>query len=173
MLEETALELVAEKGPQGCTLAEVSRRAGVSVAAPYKHFADREALLAALVLKGYQQQRELYLKALKNKADPVDQLVAFAQTYVRFATEQRALFELTFAAGLDKSRYPELSQAGADLLEIMLEPARKLRPTATEARNLVLAIAASAHGFAVFVLEGVLPAAQARKQAGASAEALI
>jgi hypothetical protein len=92
---------------------------------------------------------------------------------VRFATEQRALFELTFAAGLDKSQYPELSEAGAELLEVMLEPARRLRPTPAEARNLVLAIAASAHGFAVFVIEGVLTAVQARKQAAASARALI
>jgi AcrR family transcriptional regulator len=179
VLEEAALELVAEKGPRGCTLAEVSRRAGVSVAAPYKHFADRDALLAALVQKGYVEQRERYEAAMKRKSDPADQLAAFAQAYVQFAADHRPMFELTFAAGLDKSKYPELIEAGAALFGLLLEPARRLRRTDQEARNLVLAVAAAAHGFAVFVLEGVLlgsPAQaviQARKQAAASARALV
>src|ERR1700722_12764230 len=51
-LERAALDLVAERGPHGFSLNEASRRAGVSVAAPYKHFADREALLASLAAAG-------------------------------------------------------------------------------------------------------------------------
>ncbi|MEX5637726.1 TetR/AcrR family transcriptional regulator [Parafrankia sp. FMc2] len=52
-LEEAALELVVTKGLGGFTMAETSRRADVSVAAPYKHYADRDALLAALVVRAY------------------------------------------------------------------------------------------------------------------------
>jgi AcrR family transcriptional regulator len=177
-LEQAALELVAENGPGGFTMAEASRRAGVSVAAPYKHFADRGSLLAALVLRAYTEQGERYRTAMAARPDPAGQLAAFAEAYVQFAADQRALFELTFAAGLDKSRYPELIEAGSSLLELLDAPARALRSgDRAQARGLVLAVAASAHGQAVFLLEGVLadqpdPLTQARRQAASAAKAL-
>jgi AcrR family transcriptional regulator len=176
-LEQAALELVAENGPGGFTLAEASRRAGVSVAAPYKHFADRGSLLAALVLRAYTEQRERYRTAMAARPDPAGQLAAFAEAYVQFAADHRALFELTFAAGLDKSRYPELIEAGSSLLELLDAPARALRGDGAQARGLALAVAASAHGQAVFLLEGVLadqpdPLTQARRQAASAAKAL-
>lgn len=174
VLEEAALELVAEGGPKACTLAEVSRRAGVSVAAPYKHFTDRDALLAALVQKGYAEQRERYAAAMKGQSEPIEQLAAFARAYVQFAAEQRPMFELTFAAGLDKSKYPELLQAGSELFEVLQTPARKLRTTEAASRDLVLAVAAAAHGFAVFVLEGVLlNVTQAKKLAATTARSIV
>lgn len=174
ILEEAALDLVAEGGPKACTLAEVSRRAGVSVAAPYKHFADRDALLAALVQKGYAEQRDRYVAAMKRKVEPAEQLAAFARAYVEFAAERRPMFELTFAAGLDKTKYPELLKAGAELFEVLREPARKLRNTEAGSRELVLAVAAAAHGLAVFVLEGVLlNVSQAKDLAASSAHAMV
>jgi AcrR family transcriptional regulator len=155
-------------------LAEVSRRAGVSVAAPYKHFADRDALLAALVQKGYAEQRERYAAAMKRQGEPTEQLAAFARAYVEFAAEQRPMFELTFAAGLDKTKYPELLQAGNELFEVLQAPARSLRKTEAESRDLVLAVAAAAHGFAVFVLEGVLVnVPQAKKLAASTARSIV
>lgn len=160
---------MAEGGPKACTLAEVSRRAGVSVAAPYKHFADRDALLAALVQKGYAEQRERYVAAMKRPSEPSEQLAAFARAYVEFAAERRPMFELTFAAGLDKTKYPELLQAGDELFEVLQAPARELRNTESGSRDLVLTVAAAAHGFAVFVLEGVIVNVAEAKELAASA----
>src|SRR6476469_8276563 len=57
-LTEAALELVKEKGPKGFTLREVARRAGVSAAAPYRHFADKSQLLAAVATQGFVQLHE-------------------------------------------------------------------------------------------------------------------
>lgn len=54
-LTSAALSLVAEKGPKGFTLTEAARRAGVSAAAPYRHFADKAELLAAVAEQGFQQ----------------------------------------------------------------------------------------------------------------------
>jgi AcrR family transcriptional regulator len=174
VLEEAALELVGEGGPKAATLAEVSRRAGVSVAAPYKHFADRDALLAALVQKGYAEQRERYVEAMKGEREPVAQLAAFARAYVRFAAERRPMFELTFSAGLDKTAYPELLAAGDELFAVLQEPARKARSTEAASRALVLSVAAAAHGFAVFVLEGVLvDATEAEKLADSAARSIV
>lgn len=145
-LEEAALALVGERGPHGFTLAEACRRAGVSVAAPYKHFADREALLAALAMKGYEEQRRRYRTALAAHTDPAEQVAAFAVAYVRFAAEERALFDITFMAGLDKSRHPELARAGSALHDDLMPVTGRLAPDTEEAFELLVQVAAAAHG---------------------------
>ena len=178
VLEQAALELVVAKGVGGFTRAEASRRAGVSVAAPYKHYADRDALLSALVMRAYTEQREQYRAAMADASDPGDQLSAFAAAYVQFAADQPALFELTFAAGLDKTRFPALAEAGQALFTELSAPAHALCGDDHRARRLVLAIAACAHGHAVFLTEGVLadlpdPLSAAKREAAAAASALI
>ena len=154
-LEQAALALVAEQGPRGFTLAEASRRAGVSVAAPYKHFADRDALLAALAERGYVEQQRRFAIAIAASSDPVEQLARFAAAYVQFAAEERALFEITFSAGLNKARYPALAAAGDAVLDVLREPAEQLRGTADEALALIHAVGATSHGFATLLLQGV------------------
>lgn len=149
------LELVAEKGTHGFTLAEASRRAGVSVAAPYKHFADKEALLAELARIGYDQQYEAFAAAMSGAADPAEQLVAFAAAYVEFSARHQALFDITFGAALAKERYPDLARAGDRVLELLREPAMKLVAEPDEAVDLIQSIGALAHGFATFLAEGI------------------
>jgi AcrR family transcriptional regulator len=177
-LEQAALELVITKGVGGFTMAEASRRAGVSVAAPYKHYTDRDALLTALVVRAYTEQREHYRAAMAKATDPREQLAAFAAAYVQFAADQPALFELTFAAGLDKARFPTLAEAGQALFTELSAPALALCGEHHQARRLVLAIAACAHGHAVFLTEGVLadlpnPLSDAKREAATAASALI
>ncbi|MEU3985155.1 TetR/AcrR family transcriptional regulator [Streptomyces sp. NPDC026672] len=159
-LLRAALELVAERGPQGFTLAEASRRAGVSVAAPYKHFADRDALLAALAARGYREQRERFAAAVATDRDPVEQLAAFAAAYVRFAAEEPALFDITFNAGLDKSRHPELAAAGEELTATLLPVVQGLAPDPATAFDLLLRVAGAAHGLAVFLRQGLFGVAE-------------
>jgi AcrR family transcriptional regulator len=154
-LEQAALELVAEKGPHGFSLNEASRRAGVSVAAPYKHFADREALLAALAATGYREQRRRFAAAVETVENPADQLAAFAAAYVRFAAEEPALFDVTFYAGLDKARHPELAEAGDTLLATLTPIAARVAPNDEAAFDLLLRIASAAHGLAVFLRQGL------------------
>jgi AcrR family transcriptional regulator len=150
-LLQAALELVAERGPHGFTLAEASRRAGVSVAAPYKHFADRETLLAELATRGYREQRDRFDMAVSGSADPVEQLASFASAYVRFAAEEPALFDITFNAGLDKSRFAELASTGDEVADLLLPIARRLAPNEEEAFDLLLRVAGAAHGLAAFL----------------------
>jgi AcrR family transcriptional regulator len=154
-LLRAALELVAERGPHGFTLAETSRRAGVSVAAPYKHFADRETLLAELATRGYREQLHRFAAAMGSSEDPAEQLASFAAAYVRFAAEEPALFDITFNAGLDKSRFPELASTGDKVAGLLLPVTRQLAPDADDAFDLLLRIAASAHGLAVFLRQGL------------------
>jgi AcrR family transcriptional regulator len=176
-LEEAALALIAEVGPRGFSLAEATRRAGVSVAAPYKHYADRDALLAALALRCYAEQLRRFEAAIATAADPVEQLASFASAYVQFAFDERALFQVTFAAGLDKSAYPELTVAGEAVLDVLRALAAKLRQAPDEALDLALTVAAAAHGLSVFLLEDVFgdpPAAlgATRERAATTARAL-
>ncbi|WP_327657161.1 TetR/AcrR family transcriptional regulator [Streptomyces sp. NBC_00483] len=154
-LLRASLELVGERGPHGFTLAEASRRAGVSVAAPYKHFADRDALLAELATQGYREQRSRFAAAVEGIEGPVEQLASFAAAYVRFASEEPALFDVTFNAGLDKSRFTELATAGDKVARLLLPVARQLASDPDAAFDLLLRIAAAAHGLAVFLRQGL------------------
>ncbi|MEV7815525.1 TetR/AcrR family transcriptional regulator [Streptomyces flaveolus] len=154
-LLQAALELVSERGPHGFTLAEASRRAGVSVAAPYKHFADRETLLAELATKGYREQRHRFAMAVGSSKDPVEQLASFASAYVRFAAEEPALFDITFNTGLDKSRFPDLAAAGDEVARLLLPVASHLTPKQDDAFDLLLRVAGAAHGLAVFLRQGL------------------
>lgn len=151
------MELVGERGPHGFTLAEASRRAGVSVAAPYKHFADRDALPAELATRGFRE-RNRFAAAVKGIEDPAEQLATFAAAYVRFAAEEPALFDVTFNAGLDKSRFSELATAGDEVARLLLPVARQLASTPDAAFDLLLRIAAAAHGPAVFLRQGLFGA---------------
>lgn len=177
-LERAALELVAERGPHGFTLAEASRRAEVSVAAPYKHFADRDALLAALAAKGYAEQYMRFAAAVGTSDDPGAQLAAFAGAYVRFAAQERALFEITFSAGLDKAAYPELEAAGERVLGVLTPVAARIAPDGDAAFDLILRVAGAAHGLALFLVQGLFGVhrdalAQTEERAARTARAIV
>lgn len=175
-LIDVALELIAEHGPRGFSLAEASRRAGVSVAAPYRHFADRDELMAAVAARGYEALRERMQRAAAAAEAPGEQLALAAAAYVRWAEDERVTFSVLFGAGLDKGRYPWLREAADNAYEVLLTPARRLaRPAGTEAASeLALAVGVVAHGYAVALGDSMFgPRAEAadataRRAAGAA-----
>jgi AcrR family transcriptional regulator len=97
---QTSLELIEEKGVRALTLREIGTRLGVSRMAPYRHFADKTALLAALGTTGFQQFGDVLDDARKNAGTGYfDQLNTMGLAYVRFAAEHRAHFEVMFGLG--------------------------------------------------------------------------
>ena len=174
-LLDAALELVAENGPRGFSVAEAARRAGVSSAAPYKHFADRDALLAALAVQGYAEQERRFAAALAAApSDAADRLVAVARAYVSFAAQERPLFEVVFGAGLDKAEHLDVAQGSARVLDLLLPETARVAGDDEEARELLLTVAALAHGHAVFLLERAFgPVEQALPQTLARVEAAV
>ena len=154
VLLSAAAELVSEAGPRGFTMAEAARRAGVSVAAPYKHFPDRDSLLASLAVEGYRRQGQMFGAAMQDAPGPREQLAAVAVAYLDFAVQHRPLFEVMFGAGLDKTAHPELAAAGALVLAELRPACEALDPGSPD--ELLVAVAALAHGHAVFLLEGAL-----------------
>jgi len=177
-LIEAAIALIGERGPAAFSMAEASRRLGVAPSAPYRHFADRDALLAAVAVRAAGLLGEL-LSRQAASGSPEQRLAAAAETYVRFADEQRALFQALAGAGVDKDRYPEIARAAQPISAAFLFPAAELTGgDQAAATRLVSAIVATAHGHALLMLDGTFGSGQhaadaAARQAAAATLALI
>ncbi|HEX4663202.1 MAG TPA: TetR/AcrR family transcriptional regulator [Terriglobales bacterium] len=110
-LLQAAIQLIAEVGPAGFTLREVSRRAGVSHNAPYRHFADRDELLAAVAAQGFRELDEAMLKALKHQRSSIARLKHAGLAYVEFALRRPEHFAVMFDAAVSKHKTTDSSQA--------------------------------------------------------------
>ena len=97
-LVNAALQLVQEQGAAAVTLREVARMAGVSHQAPYRHFADRSELLAAVAEEGFRALHAELVGATRKAADPSSALRAIGVTYVTFAVAHPAHFRVMFGA---------------------------------------------------------------------------
>ena len=154
-LVDGAIELIAERGLRGFSLAELSRRLGVTVAAPYRHFADRDELLAAVAVRALHAFADALAAGSGDQDPPGQRLAVMTRGYVRFAAEQRPLFDVVYGTGLDKSRYPELRSAYRRVEEPFGSCVARLCPDDPEAAEaLADALEASAHGHAVLLLDG-------------------
>jgi len=154
-LVDTAVELIAERGVHGFSLSEASRRLGVTVAAPYRHFADREELLAAVATRAAEQLGETVGRALASADTPEAGVAALAEAYVRFAADERPLFATLFGVGLDKQRYPELEAAAHGAEERLMGVVRQIVASGEEeAADLMLALVTATHGAAALMLDG-------------------
>jgi AcrR family transcriptional regulator len=111
-LTQAALELVAEKGPKGFTLTEAARRAGVSAAAPYRHFADKAQLLAAVAEEGFIQLHEALTTAGDEAADARIRVIDQGRAYVRWAVNHPDYYLSMFGAETIKRDHPGLQVAG-------------------------------------------------------------
>ncbi len=132
-LKEAALRLVRDRGPRGFSLNEASRLAGVSVAAPYRHFDDKDALLAEIARDGYELlEREMHNAV--GKADNVrDQLVESGMAYLRFARNHVDYFNVMFHSSLDRSKYPDIQRSvnsGLGVVHSLAQQYERTRPLA-------------------------------------------
>jgi AcrR family transcriptional regulator len=113
-LIRAALELIAEKGPAGFTFADAARWAGVSSAAPYRHFRDRQALLADVARRGFELFEERLSRAWNDgNPDPFTAFENVGRAYLAFAREEPAFYSAMFEAGLPLDGDPDL-RATAD-----------------------------------------------------------
>ena len=106
-----ALELIREKGAEGLTLREVTRRANVSHTAPYRHFRDKEDLTAAIAEEGFGILAREMQKANEEKGPARKRLIAGGRGYVAFALKRPEHFKVMFAADLDAKRHPDARKA--------------------------------------------------------------
>ncbi len=126
-LIDAAQRLIAEKGPAGFTIAEAARLAGVSSAAPYRHFRDAEGLLAAVALRGFQY----FAKALEaawneGRPEPRRAFEALGRAYLDFARREPALYAAMFETGFDFAAYPALQVAADHAFAVLRGAAERL-----------------------------------------------
>ena len=99
-LLRAALELIAQKGPAGFTFAEAARWAGVSPAAPYRHFRDRDELLASVALRGFEHFAIVLEQAWDDgRPQPFAALDRLGKAYLAFARTEPAYYSAMFEAG--------------------------------------------------------------------------
>src|SRR6516162_5295812 len=101
-LLEGAIRLIAEVGPTAFTLREVARRAGVSHNAPYRHFRDKDDLMAAVATQGYRELTEAMLDAAEHQRNALDRLKHAGLAYVAFAMRRPEYFAVMFDAPVSK-----------------------------------------------------------------------
>jgi AcrR family transcriptional regulator len=111
-LLRAALELIAKKGSAGFTFAQAARWAGVSPAAPYRHFRDRDELLANLALRGFERFAIVLEQAWDDgRPQPFAALDRLGKAYLEFARAEPAYYSAMFEAGIPASS-SELREAG-------------------------------------------------------------
>jgi len=111
-LVAAALDLIAEKGPAGFTFAEAARWAGVSPSAPYRHFRDRDALLADVAQRGFEQFADDLMRAWdEGRPDPFKAFENVGRAYLAFAKSEPAYYAAMFEAKLPPDMTRDLRHA--------------------------------------------------------------
>jgi AcrR family transcriptional regulator len=131
-----AVSLIAEVGPAAFTLREVARRAGVSHNAPYRHFRDKDELLAAVAEQGFDRLNTAMLARARRESDPLARLRAAGLGYVEFAMSSPEHFLVMFDWPLLRERHPDLETAGASAFVTLTNLVEEYRRTATSAPGL-------------------------------------
>jgi AcrR family transcriptional regulator len=158
-LIRAALVLIAKNGVKGLALTDAAHLAGVSVAAPYRHFKDKEALLAEIANEGFTLFRNALAKAAQSHPrEQVKRLVEMGMAYVEFAQQHRSHFKVMWEGGLSKDNYPAVGQTAYEAYLLLEKAAIDLLPQATPSRQKALVCAAWSivHGYASLNLEGEL-----------------
>lgn len=160
-LIEAALELLEQEGAEQLSLRGVARRAGVSHTAPYHHFADRGALVAALAEEGFKGLADAIEKRTMQITDSRSRLVEAGTAYVLFALRHPARFRLMFSPELAGNRPASLEQVASATFAILLgaieryQEQGQVRPG--DPRGYARAAWATVHGLAMLLLDGHLP----------------
>ena len=126
-LVEAALELITEKGPQGFTLSEAAKEAGVTPAAVYRHFAGRDDLIAEAARQGYEIFAALMEFAFNDgKPSALAAFEATGRAYLAFARKYPGHYQAMFESGLSLNAHPDLAVVAANARSVLECSAVKL-----------------------------------------------
>jgi AcrR family transcriptional regulator len=158
-LIQAGIEILSKEGVNALSLRKVARRAGVSHAAPYAHFADKQALVAAISTAGYRKLYDkVYDAAQNHRGDPMRQLIEGAWAYVEFALNDSAHFRITLSGVVEREKeypdYVEISQKSFRLVVELVEACQKAGVLNEGPPDLMAAsVWGLVHGFVSLVLE--------------------
>ena len=171
-LLEAALGQLAERGAEQLSLRSLAREVGVSQTAPYRHFPDKEALLAELSAGGHRQLTRCLASARDLPAPALEKLRQAGRNYLVFARENPDLYKLMFGSLLpDPDNYPSLREAGresfATLVEIVAEGIAVGQLRAIDPGIAAMACWTSVHGIASLLIDGIWACVEPQMLAGA------
>ena len=161
-LVETAVQMIRDEGVQALTLRGAGSRLGVSRTALYRHFDDKEALLARVASEGFKRFHDALAasvaRAARRRADP---LPAMATAYMRFALSNPSHYQTMFSGVLtDWERYPDLARHAEAAFNILLDAIRAEQQRGRIGRGDPLDLAeitwALSHGLAALGMAGQL-----------------
>jgi AcrR family transcriptional regulator len=153
-LAEAALDLIAEKGPAGLTFADAARAVGVSPAAPYRHFADREALLADVARRGFEKFADALAAAWDDgRPDPRAAFERLGRAYLAFARAEPAYYTAMFEAQVRPDAHRELARAADQAFAVLRQACEALIAVLPQGRRppalmMSLHVWAMSHGIA-------------------------
>lgn len=154
-LVRVSLDLIAEQGLAGFSVAKVAKLANVSPGAPYRHFPDRGSLLAEVACHIACQLAERVAEAAGAHDDPADALAAAAGAYTRYLIERRAGMNVLYADGLHGPEHVELHEQTRRLTDEFLMRCLVVAPDPGTALELMEQLFTQAHGYGTFQLDGV------------------
>ncbi len=155
-----ALELISQKGPAGVTFADAARAAGVSPAAPYRHFRDRDALMADVAQRGFEKFADALARAWDGgQPTPRAAFERVGRAYLDFANKEPAFFSAMFESGLSVTDYPDVREAGDRAFAVLREACEALAATLPKERRppslmMALHIWSLSHGIAALFGRG-------------------
>ena len=159
-LIEAALSLIAEKGPAGFSFAEAARAAGVTPAAPYRHFRDRDALMADVARRGFETLTVRLAEGWNDgKPEPRGAFDALGRAYLAFARDKPAYYVAMFESQLPHDQHPELARASDAAFNVLRRAAETVTATLPEqgrppALMVALHMWSMAHGIAALFARG-------------------
>ncbi len=160
-LLQAALDLIAQKGAAGCTFADAARMAGVSPAAPYRHFRDRDELLSSIAQRGFEQFESMLTGAWDDgRPDTVTAFERVGKAYLSFARNEPAFYSAMFESGLPLDSNPTLLAASERAFSVIRAAAERLAALAPStaprppALMMALHIWAMSHGIASLFARG-------------------
>jgi AcrR family transcriptional regulator len=161
-LTSAALSLVAEKGPKGFTLTEAARRAGVSAAAPYRHFADKAELLATVAEQGFLELHTDLAAAADAVTEPKARVIELGRVYVRWAVSYPDYYQVMFGDPTIRAGSPTLAaaaeQAFGDLLDAITRCQEAGIVEGQDPREIAAPLWSLVHGVASLAIGGELRA---------------
>ncbi|ABE41373.1 TetR/AcrR family transcriptional regulator [Rhodopseudomonas pseudopalustris] len=126
-LLQAALGLIAEKGPAGFTFADAARVAGVSPAAPYRHFRDRDELLSNIAQRGFELFEQVLARAWDDgRPDTITAFMRVGTAYLAFARNEPAYYSAMFESGVPVDVNPLLMTASERAFNVIRAAAERL-----------------------------------------------
>jgi AcrR family transcriptional regulator len=158
-LVDAAIQLLREGGVSALTLRAAARRAGVSQAAPYRHFADHADLLAAVAADGFARLREAMVQSARSATSPREGLRGLARAYVRFGVKHPAEYRIMFGSDTaGQGRFHDLDSQSTSVYQLLVDGIVGLQQLGLVKPGDPMAIALTAwstmHGLVTLALDG-------------------